>query len=113
MRYRHLRGESDVEITHTKGSGPGGQNRNKRMSGVRVVHKATGLAVVATERRSQAQNLTAALERLDAKLERLYHRPATRHNTRPTGASKERRLKKKTGRAHIKDLRRKPRDSDW
>jgi protein subunit release factor B len=45
-------------------SGPGGQHRNKTESGVRLVHRPTGVAVTATERRSQAQNRGAAVERL-------------------------------------------------
>jgi ribosome-associated protein len=44
--------------------GPGGQHRNKTESGVRLTHRPTELSVTATERRSQAQNRTAALERL-------------------------------------------------
>lgn len=103
----------DLEITHTKGSGPGGQNRNKRMSGVRVRHVPTGITVSATERRSQGQNLGAALERLDEKLEKHFHRPAPRHATKPTKSSKRKRIQKKSARSETKSMRRKPRDSDW
>lgn len=105
--------EEDLEITHTKGSGPGGQNRNKRMSGVRVKHLPTGVVTNATERRSQAQNLAAALERIDEKVEKLFHKPAPRRNTKPTKGSKKRRVEAKKGRSQIKGMRRKPRDSDW
>lgn len=47
-----------------RGSGPGGQKRNKTSSGVRLVHIPTGLSATATERRSQARNRSAALRRL-------------------------------------------------
>ncbi len=30
--------ETDLEIVHLKGSGPGGQNRNKRQTGIRITH---------------------------------------------------------------------------
>ncbi len=110
---RRLPNEDELEITHTKGSGPGGQNRNKRMSGVRVKHLPTGITVNATERRSQGQNLGAALERLDEKLEKHFYRPAPRRATKPTKSSKHKRIQKKSARSQTKTLRRKPRDSDW
>jgi hypothetical protein len=47
-----------------RGSGPGGQKRNKTSSAVRVTHEPTGLAVVASESRSQAQNRERAFQRL-------------------------------------------------
>ncbi len=110
---RRLDKENDLEITHTKGSGPGGQNRNKRMSGVRVRHVPTGITVNATERRSQGQNLSAALERLDGKLEKHYHRPTPRRATKPKKSADRKRVEKKTARSKTKVLRKKPRDSDW
>lgn len=98
--------EEDLEITHLKGSGPGGQNRNKRMSGVRIVHLPTGIVVVATERRSQAQNLDAARERLILKLEALFHRPIPRVATKRTRSSKVRRVDNKRQRGDVKKSRR-------
>jgi protein subunit release factor A len=83
------------------------------MSGVRVVHLPTGLSVVATERRSQAQNLAAALERLDEKLGRYFFKPAKRRATAPSKTSKLKRVEKKLGRSKIKSMRRKPSNSDW
>ena len=47
-----------------RGSGPGGQKRNKTSSGVRLIHTPSGCTSIATERRSQKQNLTQALARL-------------------------------------------------
>ena len=99
--------ESEIEITHFKGSGPGGQNRNKRMTGVRIVHIPTGLVAVATERRSQEQNLHAAMERLEERLKAYYYRPPPRYKTKPTKGSKERRVNTKVKRSVSKRLRKK------
>jgi ribosome-associated protein len=86
--------------------GPGGQHRNKTESGVRLVHRATGAHVTATERRSQARNRTAALARLRAKLAALARKPRPRRATEPTRASRERRLREKRRRGERKSERR-------
>jgi len=75
--------------------GPGGQHRNKTESGVRLSHGPTGVTVSATERRSQAQNRSAALERLRERLAALGVEPKVRRATKPTRGSKERRLAEK------------------
>ena len=49
--------------------GPGGQHRNRNATAVRLRHGPSGIVVTATERRSQAANLQAALERLRERLE--------------------------------------------
>jgi ribosome-associated protein len=79
--------------------GPGGQHRNKTESGVRLTHRPTGVTVSATERRSQAQNRGAALRRLRERLGAMGVEPKLRRATRPTRASKERRLGEKKHRA--------------
>ncbi|HET8541649.1 MAG TPA: peptide chain release factor-like protein [Anaeromyxobacter sp.] len=86
--------------------GPGGQHRNKTESGVRLSHRPTGVVVTATERRSQAQNRGAALERLRARLEALARRPRPRRATRPTRGARERRLSEKRRRGERKSQRR-------
>src|SRR4051794_1433885 len=53
---------------HFRGSGPGGQKRNKTSNAVRLVHEPTGIAVTATESRSLAENKLWALRRLRIKL---------------------------------------------
>lgn len=100
---------AECEETFFVGSGPGGQHRNKTESAVRLVHRATGVAVTATERRSQHQNRAAALARLREKLAALARRPKPRRATRPTRASKERRLEEKRRRGERKASRGKPR----
>lgn len=47
-----------------RGSGPGGQKRNKTSSAVRLIHEPSGLSGLASERRSQEQNRQQALRRL-------------------------------------------------
>lgn len=104
--------EWELEITHLKGSGPGGQNRNKRLTAVRVVHLPTGISVTASERRSQYQNLEAALERLREKLLKLREKPVPRVATRKTRSSDKRRLKSKDRRSRIKSMRGRVRGDD-
>ncbi len=83
---------ADCEETFFVGGGPGGQHRNKTASGVRLLHRPTGVVVSATERRSQAQNRSTALERLRARLTLLAREPKPRRPTKATRGSKERRL---------------------
>ena len=51
-----------------RGSGPGGQKRQKTSNSVRLTHVPTGIHVVAGESRSQAENKMRALRRLRLKL---------------------------------------------
>ena len=59
--------ESDVEIRATRGSGPGGQHRNKTDSCIVATHIPTGLKV-RVDMKSQHQSRTMALQILAAKL---------------------------------------------
>ena len=106
MDPERLLQECDVETLRR--SGNGGQHRNKTESAVRVVHRASGLAVVASERRSQAQNLSAALERLGAKLEARAKVKKKRVPTKVSRAAKVRRVEAKKKRAVVKSTRRVP-----
>jgi hypothetical protein len=51
-----------------RGSGPGGQKRNKTSNAVRLTHLASGLQATATESRSLALNKLHALRRMRIKL---------------------------------------------
>mgnify|MGYP002624334223 FL=1 len=98
----------ELEITWVRAGGPGGQHRNKKETGVRVRHVPTGIVVVATERRERARNLDLALERLEERLAARRRRPKPRKKTRPTRASKERRLTDKSRPSRAKRERRPP-----
>jgi hypothetical protein len=54
----------DCDVTRTRRSGPGGQNRNKVETAVVLRHRPSGVEAEASERRSQAENLKNALFRL-------------------------------------------------
>jgi protein subunit release factor B len=88
-----LERESDIEFIIA--GGPGGQNRNKVSTGVRLTHRPSGMVVTATERRSQTQNREAAFARLAARLEEAQREVAPRVATKPSAASRERRLEEK------------------
>lgn len=60
--------ERDVDISTTRGGGPGGQNRNKIESCVIATHRPTGVTVRIDNERSQHQNRAMALKVLAAKL---------------------------------------------
>lgn len=103
--------EKQVRMTFLRGSGPGGQHRNKVETGVRLFHPPSGITVSATERRSQIQNRELAFERLTERLEARNRRPAPRRKTaKPASADRER-LEEKRRRAETKAARRQPPDA--
>jgi hypothetical protein len=59
---------AQCEQTAFRGSGPGGQHRNKVETGVVLVHRPTRSTGQASERRSRKQNAAVALARLRCQL---------------------------------------------
>jgi protein subunit release factor B len=87
--------ERECDIQYFIATGPGGQHRNKVETGVRLTHRPTGVVVTATERRSQHANREAAYERMATKLQELQYTAEPRVPTKPTAASRRRRLEEK------------------
>lgn len=117
----------EIELRVSRSSGPGGQHANKAETRVeavfdveasaslsaaqkrRVVARAgTVLHAVAQDERSQARNREIAVERLVAKLAAALRVERRRVATRPTAASRERRLAAKRRRAEVKRRRAPP-----
>jgi len=125
--------ESELSESFVLASGPGGQNVNKVSSAVQlrfdvaqspafdegVRHRLMRLAgsrltkdgvlvITAREHRSQDRNRSEARARLLDLIRRAATRPKPRKATKPTGASKRRRLDSKTIRGKLKQGRAKP-----
>ena len=99
--------EKEVRIDTFRASGPGGQNLHKTESAVRLTHFPSGVVVSVSDTRSQAQNREIAYTRLIARLRKLNTVPKVRRATRPTKASKKRRLEGKRQRSTTKTRRQK------
>jgi protein subunit release factor B len=99
--------KKQVIIETYRSSGPGGQRKNKVETAVRLKHLPSGITVVATEHRSQAENRKLAFERLRERLVRL-NRPRRRRI--PTSVSLkaiEKRMEEKKIHSQKKRLRQK------
>ena len=102
--------KKQVIIETYRSSGPGGQRKNKVETAVRLKHLPSGMTVVATEHRSQADNRKLAFERLRDRLIKL-NRPRKRRI--PTSVSLktiEKRIEAKRIRSKKKRLRQKPQE---
>jgi len=99
--------KKQVIVETYRSSGPGGQRKNKVETAVRLKHLPSGLTVIATEHRSQAENRKLAFERLRERLIKL-NRPRKRRI--PTSVSMkdiEKRIEEKKIRSKKKRLRQK------
>lgn len=64
--------KKDFKVQTFKGSGPGGQHRNKVETAVRITHIATGISAESTNSKSQSQNRSSAFLKLTKKLIQHY-----------------------------------------
>src|SRR3954471_20477068 len=87
--------EREVEIEFFRASGPGGQHVNKTQSALRLTHWPSGAVVIAQDSPSQHRNREIAFERLIERLRRLNYVKPKRVPTRPTKASRTRRIENK------------------
>lgn len=55
---------ADCRVDHFRSGGNGGQNQNKRDTGTRITHIASGAVGEARDQRSQLQNKKAAFRRM-------------------------------------------------
>jgi len=126
--------DRDFSLSFVRGSGPGGQNVNKVASAVQLRFDLAGTAVlgdtvktrlralaghrltddgailvIARNHRTQEQNRREAGERLAELVRRALVPPKPRKATKPTRASRERRLESKTRNQRTKGLRAKVR----
>jgi ribosome-associated protein len=118
---------SEIELRTSRSSGPGGQHAQKSETRVeavfdveassaltdaqkrRVLAKAGPLLrAVAQDERSQLRNRELATERVVAALRQALYVPRKRIATKPSAASRERRLEDKRRRGETKRLRRQP-----
>jgi len=63
--------DKDLDIRITRGSGPGGQHKNKVETCVIITHIPTGLQEKCQDSRSKIKNIETAKERLAEKIKRL------------------------------------------
>jgi ribosome-associated protein len=128
--------EKSIEESFVRASGPGGQNVNKVATAVqlRFVPATSGLPedvqarlrmlagrratqqgdvlITAQRFRMQERNRQAAFESLVRLIQRAAEPPVPRIATRPTVASRRRRLRTKAHRARIKQTRSAPADEE-
>jgi ribosome-associated protein len=122
---------AEVRLRASRSSGPGGQHANVTASRVEAIFDVAGsrslsdaqrerllaragarIVAVAQDERSQARNRELALRRLAARIGSALAVPRSRRATRPTAASRQRRLQAKRRAALRKLERRRPAEDD-
>ena len=121
----------ELQVTFSPSGGPGGQHANRSHTRVEIrldleASSAFGpvqrqrvidrlgpeLRVVVDDERSQTRNRALAEQRLVERLRGALHIDPPRRATKPTTASKERRIADKQRRGQLKQTRRRPGVSD-
>jgi ribosome-associated protein len=122
----------ELHVSFSPSGGPGGQHANRSHTRVelrldlesssafgpvqrqRVIDRlGPELRIVVDDERSQTRNRALAEQRLVERLREALHVDPPRRATKPTRASKERRIADKQRRAQVKQSRRKPGASDF
>jgi ribosome-associated protein len=129
--------ESDYTLAFVKSAGPGGQNVNKLATAAQLRFDLAGnttlgdsakarlrviagrrltdsgeILIIARDHRTQEGNRREALDRLHAMIAAARVEPKARRATKPTRASKEKRLAGKARDTRVKRLRGRVRDQD-
>jgi peptide chain release factor 2 len=99
---------SECETQTFRAGGKGGQHQNKVESGVRLIHRPTGIAVESREERSQYVNKLRCLKKLRLKVAALNYRPPERVPTRTPASVRLKARIRKQHRSDKKQLRRRP-----
>ncbi len=100
-----LKKEAIIETYRSRG--PGGQRKNKTETAVRLKHLPSGITVIATEHRSQAQNRNLAFQRLRERLLKLNQPRKRRITTSVPLRAIERKKEEKKVHSSKKRLRQK------
>ena len=122
---------SELQVSFTASGGPGGQHANRSNTRVdlrfdveastafseaqreRVIERlGSEVRVVVDDERSQVRNRALAEDRLVARLQSALHVDRPRKATRPSRASKRRRMDAKSRRGEVKRQRRRPAAED-
>lgn len=103
---------AECDVQTFRAGGKGGQHQNTTDSGVRLVHRPTGVRAESRTERSQLQNRRRALASLRRKLEERARVDPPRVPTRVPPAEKRRRADEKKRRGRVKRLRRPPSPDD-
>ena len=100
--------KKQVTIETYRSSGPGGQRKNKVETAVRLKHLPSGITLIATEHRSQAENRKLAFERLRERLIKLNRPKKRRIPTSVSLKAIKKRIEEKKIHSKKKRLREKP-----